>query len=172
MEIGLKRTSGVGTYLSRVLLFLLSMRGTSLRDELSAARSHRDLVCPAGSLCRKFGWLTGYFRVPKTLPFKTRLSTKTFLWKCVLLAWEYKIPFISMASHLASLWNRGLGQLRKGLFLVLATTWQAGHVESQYNRIFSRRIYMKIEFSSQRREMLLFLSTNMAAMTSRVNQQF
>ena len=28
-------------------------------------------------------------------------------------------------------------------------------------------IYMKIEFSSQRREMLLFLTTNMAAVTSR-----
>ena len=36
---------------------------------------------------------------------------------------------------------------------------------------FSRRIYMKIEFSSQRREMLLFLTTNMAAVTSRANQQ-
>ena len=30
---------------------------------------------------------------------------------------------------------------------------------------------MKIEFSSQRREMLFFLTTNMAAVTSRVNQQ-
>ena len=30
---------------------------------------------------------------------------------------------------------------------------------------------MKIEFGSQRREMLLFLTTNMAAMTSRANQQ-
>ena len=29
---------------------------------------------------------------------------------------------------------------------------------------------MKIEFSSQRREMLLFLTTNMAAVTSRANQ--
>ena len=34
------------------------------------------------------------------------------------------------------------------------------------------RIYMKIEFSSQRREMLLFLTTNMAAVTSRANQQY
>ena len=31
---------------------------------------------------------------------------------------------------------------------------------------------MKIEFSSQRREKLLFLTTNMAAVTSRANQQF
>ena len=30
---------------------------------------------------------------------------------------------------------------------------------------------MKIEFSSQRREMLLLLITNMAALTSRTNQQ-
>ena len=31
---------------------------------------------------------------------------------------------------------------------------------------------MKIEFSSQRREMLLFLTTNLAAMTSCANQQY
>ena len=31
---------------------------------------------------------------------------------------------------------------------------------------------MKIEFSSQRREMLLFLTTNMAAVTSHANQQY
>ena len=31
---------------------------------------------------------------------------------------------------------------------------------------------MKIDFSSQRREMLLFLTTNMAAVTSRANQQY
>ena len=31
---------------------------------------------------------------------------------------------------------------------------------------------MKIEFRSQRREMLLFLTTNMAAVTSRLNQQY
>ena len=31
---------------------------------------------------------------------------------------------------------------------------------------------MKIKFSSQRREMLLFLTPNMAAVTSRANQQF
>ena len=36
---------------------------------------------------------------------------KTFLWKRVSFAWEWKGIFISMASHLALLWNRGLGQL-------------------------------------------------------------
>ena len=43
---------------------------------------------------------------------------------------------------------------------------------SQYNRIFSRRIYIKIAFSSQRREILLFLTINKAAVTSRANQQY
>ena len=37
---------------------------------------------------------------------------------------------------------------------------------------FSGRIYMKIVFSSQGREMLLFLTTHMAAVTSRANQQW
>ena len=45
------------------------------------------------------------------------------------------------------------------------------HVGGQYSSIFSRRIYMKIEFSPQRREMLLFLTTNMAAVMSHANQQ-
>ena len=54
----------------------------------------------------------------------------------------------------------------------LATKWQGGHVEGQYNETFSRRIYMKIELSSQRREMLLFLTTNMAAVTSRAIKQY
>ena len=37
--------------------------------------------------------------------------------------------------------------------------------------LFSRRIYMKIEVTSQRREMLLFLMTKMAAVTSPANQK-
>ena len=36
---------------------------------------------------------------------------------------------------------------------------------------FSPRIYVKIEFTSQGREMLLFLTTTLAAVLSRVNQQ-
>ena len=51
--------------------------------------------------------------------------------------------------------------------LGLQSREKAAMLGDQYNRIFSRRIYMKIEFSSQTREMLLFLTTNMAAMTSR-----
>ena len=42
----------------------------------------------------------------------------------------------------------------------------------QYNKIFSRRIYMEIAFSSHRREMLLFLTANMAGVTSRANQRY
>ena len=40
----------------------------------------------------------------------------------------------------------------------------------QCNGIFSPKMCMKIEFISQRREMLLFLTTNTAAVTSRVNK--
>ena len=66
-----------------------------------------------------------------------------------------------------------LNSLRKwGAYSWFATTWQGGHVGGQNKRIFPRRIYMKIEFSSQRREMLLFLTTNIAAVTSRANQQY
>ena len=36
---------------------------------------------------------------------------------------------------------------------------------------FFRSIFMKMGFSSQRRKMRLFLITNMAAVTSRANQQ-
>ena len=49
---------------------------------------------------------------------------------------------------------------------------QGGHVGAQYNRIFCRRIYLKIEFSSHRREIHLFLTISMAAVTSCVNLQF
>ena len=38
--------------------------------------------------------------------------------------------------------------------------------------LFSRRIYMKIEVTSQRREMLLFLTTKMAAVTLPANQKY
>ena len=35
-----------------------------------------------------------------------------------------------------------------------------------------RRIYLKMGFSSRQRKMLLFLTTDMFAMTSHTNQQF
>ena len=58
------------------------------------------------------------------------------------------------------------------LILGLQPCYKTAMFGGQYNSIFSRRIYMKIEFSSQRREMHLFLTINMAAVTSRANQQF
>ena len=70
---------------------------------------------------------------------------------------------------------------QKGFNLVLAYTTvlglqprdKAAMLGVKTMQFFSRRIYMKIEFSSQRREMLyLFLTTNMAAVTSRASQQF
>ena len=67
----------------------------------------------------------------------------------------------------AHLLNRGIS----------ANSWfttvrQGRHVGGQYNRIFSRRIYLKMEFSSEKREMLLFFITNMADVTSRSNRQY
>ena len=55
----------------------------------------------------------GSFPCSKNSPFQNRLTAqcKTFLGKWVLFAWEQRIIFISMALHLASLWNKGWGLL-------------------------------------------------------------
>ena len=55
----------------------------------------------------------------------------------------------------------------------LASTWPGGHVGGQYNKnyLFSK-IYMKMEFSFQKIEIFGFLTTDMASMTSRANQQY
>ena len=45
------------------------------------------------------------------------------------------------------------------------------HVGGQNKRKFVHVVCIKIEVNSQRRKILLFLSTNMAAMTSRANHQ-
>ena len=55
---------------------------------------------------------------------------------------------------------------KKGCALSLILKVRVLELEVSH-RICSRRIYMKMEFSSQRREMLLFLITNMAAVASR-----
>ena len=44
-------------------------------------------------------------------------------------------------------------------------------VGGQYNTLFFRRIYMKMEFSSQRREMLFVLDYQHTTVTARANQQ-
>ena len=43
-------------------------------------------------------------------------------------------------------WQIARGMVRR--YSWFATTWQGGYVGGQFNRIFSGRIYMKIEFSS------------------------
>ena len=58
-----------------------------------------------------------------------------------------------------------------GAYSWFATAWQGSHVGWQYNIIISWGIYMEIELRSERRETLLFLSFNMAAVTSWTNQQ-
>ena len=63
-------------------------------------------------------------------------------------------------------------QLKSGSYSWFASTWQGGHVGGQNNRIFSRRIYLKMELCFQRRGMLLFLTTSMASVTWRANQQY
>ena len=69
-----------------------------------------------------------------------------------------------------------IGNILRCVFILsyswFATTRQGGHVGGHYNIIFSRRIYIKIEFCSQKRKMLLFLTPNMVALTSRANQQY
>ena len=60
-----------------------------------------------------------------------------------------------------------LNETTEEAFLWFATTRQGGNVGDQFSRI----INMKIEFGSQKRQMLLFLTTNMAAVTSSANQQ-
>ena len=50
-----------------------------------------------------------HFLVPKTLIFKPKLSVKPFLWYWVSFASEKKT-----VSLIASLWNRGFGQLEYG----------------------------------------------------------
>ena len=57
----------------------------------------------------------GHFWVPKTLTFKMRPSAQPFLWKRVLLAWDWKIISISKAEHLTWFRYRGPGELGNGL---------------------------------------------------------
>ena len=71
-----------------------------------------------GCLNRNKRRLIGHFRVPKTLTFKMRLGAQPFLWKWVLLAWEWKIISRSKDEHLPSFGNRGPGELGNGLLQV------------------------------------------------------
>ena len=59
--------------------------------------------------------IIGHFQVSKTLTFKMRLGVQPFLWKWVLLPWEWKMISIPKAERLSSFWNRGPGELENGL---------------------------------------------------------
>ena len=83
-----------------------------------------------------------------------------------------KLHSVNIQDDQSLAFSETVQKISKITYSWFATTWQDGHVGGQNKRIFPRRIYMKIEFSSQRTEMLLFLTTNMAAVTSRANQQY
>ena len=62
----------------------------------------------------------------------------------------------------------------RGSNMTAVNSWFCNHVtgqpcKGQYNRIFSRRIYMKMEFSFQRREMLSFLTSNSCRLEKLIN---
>ena len=56
-------------------------------------------------------------------------------------------------------------------FLGLQPRDKAAVLVVNTKQFFSRTIYLKVEVSFQRREMLLFLATNIAVVKSRANQQ-
>ena len=91
-----------------VLLFLFLFFMASVRSYENALYKTNYHTIQYNSIC--------HLRVPKNLTFKTRLSAKLLLWKWVLFASQSKIIFISMASHLASLWKWDFLELGNGLF--------------------------------------------------------
>ena len=81
------------------------------RAEITVLIAEKQKPCPVNLIPRLFPLknerppfpfskgkgLIGHFRVLKTLTFKMRASARPFLWKLVLLAWEWKIISISKA---------------------------------------------------------------------------
>ena len=59
-----------------------------------------------------------HFRVPKTFFFHNEAKGKTFVVKMSFICMRIKNVFASMASHVASLWNRGSGKLENGLLTI------------------------------------------------------
>ena len=60
--------------------------------------------------------------------FQNEAKSKTFLMKTSFIHMRIKNIFMSMASHIASLWNRGLWQLGDGLLAVLSLCGEFGSV--------------------------------------------
>ena len=80
------------------------------------------------------------------------------------------LSFLSIEKHV----NPYLALVRKQLdFLVCNhVTIKAAMLGVKTVDFIYQRIYIKIDFSSQRKKMLLFLTTNMGAVTSHANQQY
>ena len=116
-----------------------------------------------------------YLNIARIIKFKYEREKKRIM--VVVVKWSHR-PFFSRPSWLYQKPLRKL--IRTSFFRVLKvanswfeTTWHGGHVGGKYNGyIFSWRIYMKMEFSCQRRKKLLFWTTNMTAVTSSASQQY
>ena len=81
-----------------------------------------------------------------------RPSAQPFLWKWVLLAWEWKITSISEAEHLTLFWYRGPGGLGNGLFSITSCRWpylkDVGN--DQPKRFVLNNIYRKSSYPGDR----------------------
>ena len=126
--------SSIDHYKKTVAIPLLDSLIIQMQDRFSEEDRHaRHLLCVVQSIIvnralqlddevegmlfwEKDDFLTGHFRVRKTLTFKTRPSAQPFSWKWVLFAWEWKIISISKAELLTSFSYRGPGELGNSLF--------------------------------------------------------
>ena len=82
----------------------------------------------------------GHFRVTRTLTLKMRPSAQPFLWKWVLLAWEWKIISISKVEHFTSFRCRGLEELGNGLLTTLTPNHHHGLCFAYINFCFSKAV--------------------------------
>ena len=116
-----------------------------------------------------------YLNLARITKFKFERETKRIM--VVVVKWSHRAIFflslVTVPEAFAKVNSRQfVSRFQSGEFLVCNhVTWRPcwGSINGC---IFSWRIYMKMEFSSQRRKKLLFLTTNMAAVTSRANQQY
>ena len=99
--------------------------------------------------------------------------------RCDLMALLYYFPFriaLILNTRRAQPWwgeRRGEGRVKwahlrpqychSNEYSWFGTTWHGGHDGRQYNKKSFQRIDMKMDFSSQRREVLLFLTTNISS---------
>ena len=106
------------SYMYFVATTVLIMKRSKLIDLAFAKMEFSSLLVQRMNEC---GMLF-FFRLPKTLTFKMRLSAQTFLRKLVLFGWEWNIISISKAEHLIVFWYRGPEKLRNGILPVVFWT--------------------------------------------------